>query len=156
MNPCKCGHFGDPSCTCSLSSALKYQNRISGPLYDRIDLTVGVDNINPWQLNDLKPSENSKVIKERVISARLFQYERIKNIVKEYKTNASMSGEEIENTANLTDKARTLLTKSAEKFKLSVRTYYKTIKVARTIADMNFKNNIDEDDIATALNFRKK
>ncbi len=156
MNPCKCGHFGESSCTCSLSSALKYQNRISGPLYDRIDLTVGVDNINPWQLNDLKPSENSKIIKERVISARLFQYERIKNIVKEYKTNASMSGEEIENTANLTDKARTLLTKSAEKFKLSARAYYKTIKVARTIADMNFKNNIDENDIATALNFRKK
>ena len=156
MNPCKCGHYGESSCTCSISSVQKYQNHISGPLYDRIDLIVGVENINPWELANIKPSESSVIIKDRVINARLFGANRIKNILKEFKLNGNLSGKEIELTANLTDKAKTLLTKSAEKLQLSARSYYKTMRVARTIADMNLRNETNENDIALALTFRKK
>ncbi len=160
MNPCKCGHFGEPDCECSLAPlcAQKYQNRISGPLYDRIDLTVGVESINPWELSSLKPSESSAVVKERVIKARKFQNDRLKKIYgcDMEKVNALLSGTEIENSAMLTEEAKTLLTKSAEKLKLSARAYYKTMRVARTVADMDFRDKVLPSDISMALNFRRK
>ncbi len=160
MNPCKCGHFGEVDCQCAAAPlcAQKYQNRISGPLYDRIDLTVGVENINPWELANIKPSESSEVIKNRVIKARDYQRRRL---LKYFGTdvnmlNAFLSGSEIEESSNLTDEAKQLLTKSAEKLKLSARSYYKTMRVARTIADMEFRDSILSCDISMALNFRRK
>jgi len=160
MNPCKCGHFGEPDCQCSLAPlcAQKYQNRISGPLYDRIDLTVGVENISPWELSKLKPSESSDVIKARVLKVREFQQNRMrKHFGGEWeKVNALLSGSEIEESANMTDDAKELLTKSAEKLQLSARAYYKTMRVARTVADMDFRDMVMPDDISMALNFRRK
>ena len=159
MNPCKCGHFGEPDCECAMAPlcAQKYQNRISGPLYDRIDLTVAVENINPWELSNLKPSESSEVVKTRVIKAREFQNLRLKKFFGEVETlNAHFSGSEIEECANLSAEALTLLTKSAEKLKLSARAYYKTMRVARTVADMAFRENVLPEDISMALNFRRK
>ncbi len=156
MNPCKCGNFGTGNCSCSLSAVLKYQNKISGPLYDRIDLISYVENINPCELKILKPSESSKVIKDRVIKSRLFQYERNKKFLGFDILNAHMSSSDIEKTAFLTDNARNLLAKATEKSNLSARGYYKIMKVARTIADINLKDSVDSDDIALALTFRKK
>ncbi len=159
MNPCKCGHFGEPDCQCSMAPlcAQKYQNRISGPLYDRIDLTVGVENINPWELASLKPSESSEVVKARVIKAREFQNLRLKKYFGDVEIlNAHLSGSEIEECANLSPEALTLLTKSAEKLKLSARAYYKTMRVARTVADMSFRDKVLPEDISMALNFRRK
>ena len=159
MNPCKCGHFGEPDCECAMAPlcAQKYQNRISGPLYDRIDLTVGVENINPWELSNLKPSESSEVVKARVIKAREFQNLRLKKFFGEVETlNAHLSGSEIEECANLSSEALSLLTKSAEKLKLSARAYYKTMRVARTVADMEFRDAVLPEDVSMALNFRRK
>ena len=159
MNPCKCGHFGEPDCECAMAPlcAQKYQNRISGPLYDRIDLTVAVENINPWELASLKPSESSEVVKTRVVKAREFQNLRLKKFFGEVETvNAHLSGNEIEECANLSPDALNLLTKSAEKLKLSARAYYKTMRVARTVADMAFRDVVLPEDISMALNFRRK
>ena len=159
MNPCKCGHFGEPDCECALAPlcAQKYQNRISGPLYDRIDLTVSVENINPWELANIKPSESSAVIKERVIKAREYQYKRLSKFFGGEKcVNALLSGSDIEACVNMDVVAKDLLVKSAEKLKLSARAYYKTMRVARTIADMEFRDTVLASDVSLALNFRKK
>ncbi len=160
MNPCKCGHFGEPDCKCSMAPlcAQKYQNRISGPLYDRIDLVVGVENITPWELAKLKGGDSSEVIRNRVIKAREFQQKRLKHFYGQdfEKVNALLSGNEIENSACLTEKAKDLLNSSAEKLKLSARGYYKTMRVARTIADMNLSDEVMPFDVSMALNFRRK
>lgn len=160
MNPCKCGHFGEPDCQCAAAPlcAQKYQNRISGPLYDRIDLTVGVENINPWELANIEPSESSEIVKDRVIKARAFQKDRlIKYFGNNFeKLNVSLSGSEIEESSNMVEEAKLLLTKSAEKLKLSARAYYKTMRVARTVADMEFRDVVLPSDISLALNFRRK
>ena len=159
MNPCKCGHFGEPDCECALAPlcAQKYQNRISGPLYDRIDLTVSVENINPWELANIKSSESSAVIKERVIKAREYQYKRLSKFFGGEKcVNALLSGSDIEACVNMDVVAKDLLVKSAEKLKLSARAYYKTMRVARTIADMEFRDTVLASDVSLALNFRKK
>lgn len=159
MNPCKCGHFGDNEHSCSSAPlcAIKYQNKISGPLYDRIDITVEVENINPWELSKLEKGEDSQTIRKRVIEARKYQRQRLEKYF--HKDNLSISdltSKEIEDSSNIIPEAMSLLTKSAEKLKLSARGYYKTIKIARTIADMERRNNIISSDIATALSFRKK
>ncbi|MBD5398819.1 YifB family Mg chelatase-like AAA ATPase [bacterium] len=159
MNPCKCGHFGDPEHACSSAPlcALKYQNRISGPLYDRIDLTVEVENINPWDLDKIKVSDDSKTVRERVIKARKFENERLKKIYNiDNLLNSSLSGKQIEESSNIIPEAMELLTKSAEKLKLSARGYYKTMKVARTIADMEQRDIVIPTDISMALSFRRK
>ena len=154
MNPCKCGHFGEPDCQCSLAPlcAQKYQNRISGPLYDRIDLTVGVENISPWELSKLKPSESSAVVKARVLKAREFQQNRMKKHfgLEWEKVNALLNGAEIEECVDMTEEARQLLVKSAEKLRLSARAYYKTMRVARTVADMDFRESVVPADISMA------
>ena len=159
MNPCKCGHFGDPDHSCSSAPlcAIKYQNKISGPLYDRIDINVEVENINPWDLNKIEKGEDSKTIKERVIKARQFQTNRLKHFFGiDNLLTSNLTSKQIEDSANIIPEAMKLLTTSAEKLKLSARGYYKTMKVARTIADMEQRNNIISSDIATALTFRRK
>ena len=120
-------------------------------------MTVGVENINPWELSNLKPSESSEVVKARVIKAREFQNLRLKKFFGEVETlNAHLSGSEIEECANLSSEALSLLTKSAEKLKLSARAYYKTMRVARTVADMEFRDAVLPEDVSMALNFRRK
>ncbi len=158
MNPCKCGHFGEPECECALAPlcAEKYQNRVSGPLYDRIDLTVAVENINPWELSKIKEGESSEVVRNRVLAARDFQNQRIKKFFGNDFVNSSLSGSQVEESVNMTEEAKLLLTKSAEKLKISARGYYKTMKVARTIADMEMRSFVLPSDISQALNFRRK
>jgi magnesium chelatase family protein len=186
MNPCKSGHFGDPSRACASAPlcALKYQNRISGPMYDRIDLTVEVENINPWELENMKPSEDSASVRARVLRAREFQARRIaKSCGKKDDgrdgigaagsgaaggeagtvfgggsglLNANLSGRQIEESGNFESSALDLLVKSASRLKLSARGYYKTMRIARTIADMDGREAVLAADVAEALAFRRK
>ena len=160
MNPCKCGHFGDPDRACASAPmcALKYQNRISGPMYDRIDLVVEVENINPWELESMAEAEDSATVRARVIRAREYQAERIE---KTYGAgcgllNSMLSGRQIEESGNFESEALDLLVKSAEKLKLSARGYYKTMRMARTMADMDGRGAVRSTDVASALAFRRK
>lgn len=159
MNPCKCGHFGNPNKACASAPlcALKYQNRISGPMYDRIDLVVEVENLNPWELNTIEPSEDSATIRARVIRAREFEMERLRrHFGTDGLLNAGLSGKQIEESANMSPDAHSMLIKAAEKFGLSARGYYKIMRIARTVADMRFSDSLDTPDVSEALMFRRK
>ncbi|MDR1477158.1 MAG: YifB family Mg chelatase-like AAA ATPase, partial [Rickettsiales bacterium] len=160
MNPCKCGHFGDPDKACASAPlcAVKYQNRISGPMYDRIDLVVEVENVNPWELERMEPSEDSATVRGRVMRAREYQTKRIDKFYgKELGLlNSALSGRQIEESGSFAADAMGLLMKSAEKFKLSARGYYKTMRIARTISDMEEREGVLSADIAAALAFRRK
>ena len=157
MNPCKCGHFGDPARACASAPlcAMKYQNRISGPLYDRIDIVVEVDNVNPWELENMAPAESSAQVRERVIQAREFQRKRIAGFYGGAKLclNSELSGAEIKESAAFEPEAEKLLIESTEKLGLSARGYYKIMRLARTIADMARRESVIRGDVAGALVF---
>ncbi len=154
MNPCPCGYHGDSSgkCHCSEEKVQRYKNRISGPLMDRIDMHIEVPRIK--QLVQLsKPSENtdgeSEKIKQRVKQAREKQVQRTG------KCNAQLSVKEIDRYCQLTDKDGLFLSQSIEKLSLSSRAYHRILKVARTIADMQDKKDIELSHIAEAIGFRR-
>jgi magnesium chelatase family protein len=150
-NPCPCGYYGDPDheCTCSMNQISQYQKRLSGPLLDRIDISVTVARVNEKEL--LRHSENkeSTPLREKVNRARKAQELRNKGL-----TNAELPSKNIATSALLSDEAANLLTQAAEKMKLSARSYFKTIKVARTIADLDKSNHISPKHIAEALQYR--
>ena len=160
MNPCKCGHFGNPAKACPQAPmcALKYQNRISGPMYDRIDLFVQVENVNPWELEKLDASESSDVIRARVVAAREFQRDRIARFFGEKtgKLNNVLSGDEIKNSGRFEKDAEELLIKSAQALGVSARGYFKAMRLARTIADMRMSEVVAREDIASAMMFAQR
>lgn len=141
MNPCRCGHLGDPDleCTKAPRCAVDYQAKISGPLLDRIDLQVEVPAVPVQDLAGIKPGELSETILTRVQHARTIQERRYKalNIPEEMRQNRWASGKILEQIAPLETKATALLNKAAEQFKLSARAYHRVIRVARTIADLS-------------------
>ncbi len=152
MNPCPCGHLGNAalSCTRAPRCAEAYQNKISGPLLDRIDLHVDVDAVNPWEMNntDATPRETSTAIRTRVIAA----YQR--QIARQGKKNATLDGAELDAAAPLTDELRTFLNTAAEKMGMSARGYNRIRRIARTIADLRGAENIEMADLAEALSYR--
>ncbi|MCT4552360.1 MAG: YifB family Mg chelatase-like AAA ATPase [Alphaproteobacteria bacterium] len=161
MNPCKCGHFGDKERECNQAPlcALKYQNRISGPMWDRIDIYIEVQQINPWELSShTAKAESSAEIRERVIRARKFQEDRWAKIFPKQGViwNKNVPTKDIEKNCNISPEALDILIKSAEKFKLSARGYHRILKVARTIADLEMELEITPEHISEAILFRKK
>jgi len=151
-NPCPCGYYGtDRPCTCTPHAIHKYQQKLSGPILDRIDLYVDVENIEHSRLLDTRrASETSSVVGKRVRCARDIQKIRYKNA----KTNAEMTNTDIKLKAQLSDDARALLDKGAAKLELSPRAYMRTIKVARTIADIDKSEPIQTQHVAEALQYR--
>ncbi len=152
-NPCPCGYYGDPdhSCSCSLNQIVGYEKRISGPLLDRIDMLVPVARVNEKQLLVHSPSAESPAIRERVTKARSLQYKRNKN-----RTNAELSSKNIAALTRLSKEATDLLNAAADRMKLSARSYFKAIKVARTIADLDDSEDILVPHMAEALQYRQK
>ncbi len=152
-NPCPCGYYGDPDheCTCLLSAIANYQKRISGPLLDRIDLTVSVSRVDHNKLLSAQSNETNYAAK--VKRARAIQVQRFKSSLT---TNASMSNEIIKKLSLLGPKAAFTLNNAAEKFKISARSYFKIIKVSRTIADLENSINITQAHILEALQYRIK
>ncbi len=162
MNPCPCGFYGDTEkeCKCSAYEIIKYQKKISGPLLDRIDLQVKVGRVAIDELRkgttsreqeaiDKSGPGESASIKERVARARTIQHERCS------KLNAEMSSREAEEMMDLDRSASSFLeTLNAEY--LSPRGYYRLIKVARTIADLEEKNAISAEHLAEAFSYRLK
>jgi magnesium chelatase family protein len=155
MNPCKCGNYGDEEkeCICSQNDIIRYQKRLSGPILDRIDILVHVSRVkNTDLMKEHAPSETTKSIKERVQNARDKQSERFKgtNIF----SNSEMGHTEIEKHIILDENSKVLLKNAMQKLDLSARSYFRLLKVARTIADLDFSEKIGEKHIVEALSYR--
>jgi magnesium chelatase family protein len=156
LNPCPCGYAGDPQKTCACSAAIlnKYQKKISGPILDRIDLHIEVPRLNFEKLTADQKSETSAQIRRRVIVARDIQQNRFKN--SNIISNAEMGNNEIKKFCQLDQAGLILLRTAVEKMHLSARSYYRLLKIARTIADLGNQENVDSGHIAEALQFRTK
>lgn len=157
-NPCPCGYYGSTNkkCTCTTYQIQKYNKKISGPILDRIDLftminAVEVDELSGTKIVNSKEG-TSKSIKHRVQLARNRQLKRFKNL--NIYTNSEMGNTDIECFCNLDTICLSLLRTAVKKFNMSARSYFKTIKIARTIADLENKENITEKHIAEALQYR--
>jgi magnesium chelatase family protein len=166
MNPCKCGYLGDPQLGCSRQPrcAEDYQARISGPLFDRIDLHVDVPAVSPADLSLPPPAEGSAEVAARVAKARARQSARyaaasVKGSAngqgRAIRTNADADGELLEQVAAPDAEGRKLLTDAAEKFRLTARGYHRVLRVARTLADLDGAEHVRRPHIAEALSYRR-
>lgn len=154
MNPCACGNYGNPykPCVCTSVQLKAYQSKISGPILDRIDLKVWVNPVEKEELAKMKSGETSFQIRQRVIRAVQIQRERFKNSQTKY--NSRMTNEEIKKYCVMTQDAQSLLQRALERLNLTGRGYMKTLKVARTIADLEGEEKIASHHLAEALQFR--
>ena len=152
QNPCPCGYLGDPvkSCICSPHQIARYQKRVSGPILDRIDIHIDVPSVKYEKIADERDAESSLKIRERVEKARVLQNKRLN------KTNSEMTPKELKDYCILDEKSKGLLKSAMNQLHLSVRQYSRIIKVARTIADLEGKINIESSHIAEALQYRPK
>lgn len=159
MNPCPCGNKDSrvKECICTQSALLNYQRKISGPIMDRIDIWVEVPQVDYLKLsNDKVSGEPSRDIKARVEQARKIQLERFSRENRDIKTNSEMGVRELKKYAPLSEKASSILAKSAERMNLSARSYHRVIKLARTIADLEGVKDIEEKHILEAIQYRPK
>ena len=155
MNPCPCGHFGSKNgeCKCTDQQIHKYLGKLSGPLMDRIDLQIEVDNVTYDELTDKTSNEEcSEEIKKRVDKAREIQLQRFKG--EKCFSNASMNVNQCNNFCNLDETSQQLLKHAFERLNLSARAHNRILKVARTIADLDGKQNIEFQHIAEAIQYR--
>jgi len=154
MNPCQCGYYGskDKECTCSERSRKRYFEKLSGPLLDRFDLFVEVNRVKHTELQVKNIKDTSKMIKERVGNARKVQSERYEKY--DISTNSELNNQQLEEVCKLDFKSKQLLEKFYIKTKISARAYNKIIKVARTIADLELKENIEAKHIAEAIQYK--
>lgn len=157
-NPCPCGYLGDEKkeCKCNVHQIMNYQKKLSGPIMDRIDLHLNVPSVDVNKLmvdQGKNIAEKSEKIRERVMAARNIQKERFKKCSGVY-CNADMKNKELKEFAKLEDKANLLLKQAVNKFSLSARTYFRLVKVARTVADLAGSENISELHVAEALQYR--
>lgn len=151
MNPCPCGHAGDPSgrCRCTGEAIVRYRSRLSGPLLDRIDLHVEVPRL-PQQVL-LAPAgggEASAQVRARVVAARAVQLTRSGG------SNALLSGAALRRHAALATGERRLLEQAAERLELSARACHRIVRVARTIADLDQAASIGQAHLAEAISYR--
>ena len=156
MNPCKCGG-GSPGHACKRGPkcAADYQGRISGPLLDRIDLQIEVPAVSAADLSLPAPSEGSAEIRARVIAARELQRGRMHGLgFKNIRTNAEANGRLLEDIAKLDAEGLALLRQASETLQLSARGYHRTLKVARTLADLDAIEQVGRIHIAEALSYR--
>ena len=154
MNPCPCGHLGDPikPCTCSPMQVNRYKSRISGPLLDRIDLTVNLNPVKYSDWNKKSEGETSAQIRERVLKAREIQRNRFKNSATT--ANAFMTAKGIKEFCLLPAGADAILETAMRKFGLSARSLDKILKTARTIADLDGKENIEVNHLVEVMQYR--
>ena len=154
MNPCPCGNHGSltAECKCTASQIHRYLNKLSGPLLDRIDIHIEVDNVTYDQLQVDEYAESSAVIRERVNKARDIQLARLSSSGR--RCNAQMTPADIKKYCKLDSQSVSLLKDSFEKFNLTARAYNRILKVARTIADLDGSENITARHVAESLQFR--
>lgn len=154
MNPCPCGFYGDPKreCRCSPINVQKYRQRISGPLLDRIDIHVEVPAVQYSELSSNLASESSGAIRARVETARKIQQERFGKSATS--CNARMSSKLIKQFCQLEDSAAELLKMAMTELNFSARAYDRILKVARTVADLAGREQIEASDVSEAIQYR--
>lgn len=154
MNPCPCGNYGDEEkeCKCTQLEIHKYLKKISGPLLDRIDIHIEVKRPKYEKLFAQAKSETSLEIRNRVNIARKIQKKRYKNY--NIYSNSELNSKMMEEFCKLDGTSQNILEKAFERLKLSARAYGKILKVARTIADLEQKENIEYKHIAEAIQYR--
>ena len=155
MNPCPCGYYNHPKieCQCGAGVVQKYINKISGPLFDRIDIHVEVIPVPFRELSDARPSERSEKIRDRVILARQIQERRFEGMKGVY-CNAQMSAKQLRKVCILDESGQTILKNAMEKLGLSARAFDRILKVSRTIADLAGAGEISPEHLAEAINYR--
>lgn len=156
MNPCPCGYYNDPThtCRCTNNSIVKYQSRVSGPLLDRIDIQIEVPPIDVKRLPTMAHGESSASIRERVMAARAIQEERYRGMPNVH-TNADVKSRDLADACKFTAKDQDRLVRIIERLNLSARAYDKVLRVARTLADLAGSDDVSEDNLMGALNYRK-
>ncbi len=157
MNPCRCGYLGDGNKECKKAPICgqDYQNKISGPLLDRIDIIIEVPQIDIF-FSQNKPSEDSKTVKARIAKAREIQRNRYQNENIIQKTNARVSGKALEKCTEIDDDCQKILRKSVEKMSTSMRGITRILRVARTIADLENSPQIKQIHLLEAIGYRRK
>ena len=157
MNPCRCGHYGDKRHECSRAPkcAAEYQSKISGPLYDRIDVHVELPAVKITDLARMEGGECSKDVRDRVTRARQRQANRYDAMGLKIRTNSLLQGTVLEEVCVCEDGAKDLLNTTADELGMSARAYYRILKVARTIADMEGADIISRNHLSEALSFRR-
>ncbi len=156
MNPCFCGNLGDPRkmCSCTPSMVSRYQKRISGPLLDRIDIFIEVPRVEYDKLTGDATGEPSAVVRDRVIESRRRQCERYAGAG--LQTNADMGPAEVWRYCKLDDAANGLARAAMERLHLSARAFHRTLKLARTIADLADDADIGVAHLAEAVQYRHR
>lgn len=154
MNPCPCGYLGHPTraCTCSDAVRKRYNDKISGPILDRIDIHVEVQGVEYEQLSGTQKEECSADIRKRVNKARDIQRKRFEGT--DISCNAKMTPRATREFCKLTDDANAMLKMSFESLGMSARAYDKILRIARTIADLDNSELIESNHIAEALGYR--
>ena len=154
MNPCPCGYFGSKTheCSCTPLQINKYLSKLSGPLMDRIDLHITVDNVTYDDLTSDELAEDSATVRARVQKAREIQLKRFEGT--NVYSNAKMNSQMIRNFCVLDDRSEALMRKAFEKLSLSARSYTRILKIARTIADLAESENITVSHVSEALTYR--
>lgn len=155
MNPCPCGKYGsEERCTCMPGTLASYTRKISGPIVDRIELWTKVSHMSHEKLSGTQKGESTDLVKARVTKARERQAARFADHKRSITTNSEMRANDIEQFIILTPQLRTFFNTSAERLKLSPRAHHKTLKVARTIADLEGSDDIKESHLLEALAYR--
>ena len=160
MNPCPCGFYGDSQkpCTCAQALVTKYQKRISGPLLDRIEIHIEVPRVDYEKLSADRLGESSEAIRKRVQAARDLQGQRFSKPDSKHPIfcNADMRVGEIRQFCKLQDEGQSLMRAAMSQLNLSARAYHRTLKLARTIADLAGCEEIQSVHLAEALQYRPK
>lgn len=153
-NPCPCGFYGHPKkrCICAQIVVNRYKKRLSGPLLDRIDLHVDIPPVDVHELTTDYDSESSSIVRERIMNARIRQQNRF--AYTHISFNSEMHSSDVKKFCVLRDSARQILEQAINKLSLSARSYFKIIKIAQTIADLDGRDAIESSHISEALQYR--